>query len=377
MHSKRRNIFLLAFFLAACVCFEMVKTPSVFGQNGESAGKIQFKTGPSLSKALAETLSISQKNQPVRTVLRDLSKNKQVAIFLDRRTDPSREIDLAVKNKTLVSVLYQIADQCNAGYVRIEDVIYIGPTPAAAELFFEYKNARRRISKLKNSQLQKLWRERQTIQWTRLSTPAKILENTIDGKVEITTQSLPHDLWPAGNFPKTSLLGRVCLLATGFGLTPVVDEAKPEFSLIQSKPAGNHKASYLVGDRDAVQEAITKKFSEAKVSRRGKGLDVTGNALVHAFLRRASVMGQSSKTHYEDGEEKRVSVDTEATIEGLLGAVARQLDVELKISGKAKNLVGKRIKVVEKEVTYKALIQKILADTGLEFELTDEKLIIR
>ena len=77
---------------------------------------IQAKTAPALHQQLSEVVdNITWEKRGLRSGLERLSEVYGIAIFLDRRVDPSMPISAAARNQTLESFLKQIAAEAHAG----------------------------------------------------------------------------------------------------------------------------------------------------------------------------------------------------------------------------------------------------------------------
>ena len=82
--------------LAAWVAFPTLVLAGWFGndfdgrtQHTAAAAEVDWKIGLEFRKALEQPIGIKWAENPVRNAFRNLSNNQQIAIWLDRRIDPS------------------------------------------------------------------------------------------------------------------------------------------------------------------------------------------------------------------------------------------------------------------------------------------------
>lgn len=110
-----------------------------------------WKTGAALRKQLETPLSLTWGDRELRGALESLAKNTGVAIFLDRRIDPNRKLNIAAADEPLVTLLPRVAEQGEAGVSLVGPVVYVGPKATASKLLalaaLRRQEANRRIGR--------------------------------------------------------------------------------------------------------------------------------------------------------------------------------------------------------------------------------------
>jgi len=70
-----------------------------------------WRTGSDFREALQSTTSISVAGSPIRDSLQRLGRSQAVALFLDRRVDPTGKLKISTDRQSLDSVIRRIARQ--------------------------------------------------------------------------------------------------------------------------------------------------------------------------------------------------------------------------------------------------------------------------
>jgi len=178
-----------------------------------------WKTGALWHAQLAEPVETLWGNVPLRQALRDLERSERVAIWLDRRVDPGLPLELAGEGKPLGDVLGRIAQAHGLGVSLFEPVVYLGPAEAAARL--------RTVAQLRREELRRLpalaaapFQRAAPSRWDDLAEP-RVLVETLGRQAGIEIRGLervPHDLWPAAEWPAMAWTDRLTLLLFPFDL---------------------------------------------------------------------------------------------------------------------------------------------------------------
>lgn len=176
-------------------------------------------TGSALQKRLADPIDLSWSGPPLRDSLQRLSQAEQIAVFLDRRIDPGRKLDLKVSRTPLRSALEEIASRQQIGFCLFGSVAYFGPPTAAAQL--------RTLSALRTQEVRRLpaagrlLLQSKPLAWADFATPRDILTQLAqqNGLTLEGLDRVPHDLWAAADLPPLPLVDRLTLVALQFDLT--------------------------------------------------------------------------------------------------------------------------------------------------------------
>lgn len=191
-----------------------------------------WRTGSDFREALESTTNITVAGSPIRDSLQRLGRSQAVALFLDRRVDPTGELTISTDRQSLDRVIRRIARQNNLGVGYVGPVVYVGPPLTAARIST--------LAALKNQQAKKLaatlaakMLTKKPLAWPKLSEPRWIARKLCAeaGLKLPTAKVIPHDLWLAGDYPPMTLAERLTLVLAGFGMTYAVDEQKRQLHL--------------------------------------------------------------------------------------------------------------------------------------------------
>jgi len=175
-------------------------------------------------RALGHSISATWNNMRLRGIARRITENRRIAVLLDRRLDPSRELELEINNKTVRQVLEQVADEVSARISVSPSTVYVGPERPAevlrtlialrtAELFDSTVGADpgRRFE----------LGTRQTLHWNDLDSPAQLIRTIAEAySLEVAgVEQIPHDLWAGATLPAVSAAEALSLILIQFDLT--------------------------------------------------------------------------------------------------------------------------------------------------------------
>ena len=203
--------------------FAVLWTSQVNSRQRETA-PADFLTGPRFHAELNQATSGSWTNVELRSLLRQLSEEKGVAILLDRRIDPTVRMPFDIANQSLADGLRGIARQVKAAISIPENVVYVGPQGAVHQL--------RTLIELRSSELpartgpvgerrRMELNRRQAIAWNDLESPAEILQRVAD-QFQLTighAERVPHDLWGGCRLPAATAVEALSLILIQFDLT--------------------------------------------------------------------------------------------------------------------------------------------------------------
>ena len=185
-----------------------------------SWGAASWATGPALQKKLAEPVDIVLAENPLRQALESWSRNKNVAVLLDRRIDPGRKIEISLRQTPLKEVLETIAQKYNLGISMVGPVVYFAPPEVARAVRTLVALRREDVRRLAPGAAKKYF-EQKSMAWDDLTTPRELLEK-LGGENGIQIaglEQIPHDLWAAADLPPLDLIERLTLIAGQYDLT--------------------------------------------------------------------------------------------------------------------------------------------------------------
>jgi hypothetical protein len=182
-----------------------------------------YRTGQRLTTALEQPISGSWKGVPLRSVLRRLSHEQQIAILLDRRVDPDQNVQLETGDRSLRSALYEIVRVTRLGVTQVGNCLIVGPAVPILRL--------RTLIALREKDLERdsvldagaaqLRTQKATIAWEDLDRPAEIVTRVGRqfGLTIVGLEQIPHDLWAGATIPEATATEALSLVLNQFDLT--------------------------------------------------------------------------------------------------------------------------------------------------------------
>jgi hypothetical protein len=177
-------------------------------------------TGPALRKKLDQEVDLAWSETRLRDALSSLAQAHQVAVLLDRRIDPDREIELQLERMPLRAALDQIAQSVGASAGMLEAVAFFGPPEAVSRIRTVAALRKEELGRLPPARRLELVRVRPW-RWEDLATPRELLEQlAAESRLEIRgLGQVPHDLWAGANLPPLAASDRLMLVCGQFDLT--------------------------------------------------------------------------------------------------------------------------------------------------------------
>jgi hypothetical protein len=351
---------------------------------------IRWKNAAAIAQRLEMPLGtgIHWSRRAIRDALHSLSRQGgvQVAIFLDRRVDPGRPLDLQIADGTLREALDRIADYADLGWCQVGPVIYFGPTATARRLRTLVEMRKDELTGMPAAAASKL-RRIKAWRWDDLATPRELVEewaHEADFKLD-GLERIPHDLWAAADLPPATAIERLSLVLAGYDLTFAVDAARNNgasatLRLVTMPATAVLTRSYAIAAaNDALVASLKKKCPDAELRQEGGKLIVVGRAEDHAAIDDA-IKGKTAKTATKKALPKLSNVRTTLTAKNqpvgqLLRDTARQpeLSLDLVIDDEAIAAAGLSLdKLVTVELKLASVAEVLTAITkpaGLTFEL--------
>jgi hypothetical protein len=171
-------------------------------------------------RAPVAQLSVHWQNLPLGEAVDRLRNVTGATVFVDRRVDPEQRVDLAANNATVAEVLTNLASATGLGHVELGHLHYLGPRLTAEGLPAAAAAQRRDVAGL-DPEIRKQLLNRRRLAWPRLTEPRGLVEQLLkqQGWRLSNPEAIPHDLWPVGEMPATSLVDQLTVLLAGFDLT--------------------------------------------------------------------------------------------------------------------------------------------------------------
>jgi len=273
--------------------------------------------------------------KPLRQALENLSRNRDVAVLIDRRLDPSRKIEISLHQTPLKEALDAIAQKCGLGFSMVGPVAYFAPPEVARRV--------RAIVALRQEEVRRLppvvgnkFLRPKPLAWDDFAAPRELLERLCsEAGIEIAgLDQVPHDLWAAADLPPLGLIERLTLIAGQYDLTFAVSADGNRITLL---PVPEH-----IEDHERISAP------------------------------RRPPERNPTKSADTDFASKRYTLEVvEKPIGPLLEQLAAQLNLEIKIDDKAMRQAGvsldQRVSFSVKDATLDELLSAALEQIHLKF----------
>jgi hypothetical protein len=337
--------------------------------------EVRWLTGRDLEKANLLAISAAWTDAPLRPRLLELSRRQRIAVFIDRRVDPTLVATFAVRNVTWEQLAWHIAERYGIGVCRIDDVYYFGPKEVCRSLPVHYQAFRRLISK--SSKIHKVdWGRKSPVDWVRLSRPADLLTQIADanGLRIVGHERISFDVWDENELPDLSLLQQFVLLVAGFDSWIELGEDGSQVTIVPfaNLETGSLTIGSVENAKQAAQE-FSAKYPACKILAVGRSLNLSGKLSDIESIQRAVIDAQQPVIG--DHLEHRFSLKANNKRISILRALAAQLGVELTYDPVVEHLLDDQIEF-EIEAPLEVIIAKVLEGSGLTFQLTDQFLRI-
>lgn len=346
------------------------------------AETISWKTGADLTKSLSLPTDVLWEDRSLRDAVRRLAETQGVAIFLDRRIDPDQPLSLSVRNKPIIEVIEAIAEQLNAGVCRVGDVHYIGPAetakrlPTVSEIQAEFARGHRA------PEVQSLVRS-ERVQWPMLSTPRDLLRQTAD-RAGLSWNDLyvhvPHDLWRDYQLPPMRRSDALTLILAGFNLSyRVLPDTGNGLRLEpipipeQVRLTRNHAFG---GNLSEAAAKIKEFFPEVEVRVADRELMVAGLLEHQQEIARMLRGERVRRTVTEPGTRVFSMTQQQVPLGQVIQAIARQLELRVVAGEAIEEELARRVSFSVDKVELNGLLDAILQESDLRYELSDGTLTI-
>ncbi len=334
-------------------------------------------TGTALAQRLNTPVGVTLGGSPLREGLYRFGRTQRVAVLLDRRIDPGRQLDVTLHQVPLGQALHRIAEAGGMGLAQLGPLFYFGPAPAAARL--------RTLATLKRDELQGLphdaarrLAQSRSFRWDDLATPRELLIALArEGRFELEgLERVPHDLWAGAELPPLALADRLTLIAAQFELTFSVspdgttlrlEPIPPEVAVVRRYPGGRQP--------EATAARLAEYAPGAQIRISGGDVYVKGTIEEHEQIS-ASRRPPRAKPEPAAADDlrhtriERFAVEHEP-LGPVLQAIASQLGLELSIDQAAVQRAGisleQRINIQAEGVSVDALLEAVCGAAGLAF----------
>jgi hypothetical protein len=342
---------------------------------------IETLDGADLKQQLASRVDITWSGRELRDALATFSNEYHVATYLDRRVDPSRNVDLAVQDASLAAVLQRIADEHDLGLAWLGPVAYFGPRHTADRLRTLAFLHGEEIRALPPARRQALLRA-EPLSWDELATPREVIKHLADqrGLSVVNLDQVPHDLWLAGQLPPLPMHDQLSLLCAGFEFTFQIDSTGEKVllggmpstpAILRYYPAGSQTADRLIAAWTGVAPGAMYKAVGDRIAVKGRLED---HERIEAHRRGEQVASTDqppSKRPAPPGAKKVYSLkNTRARVNQILAAIAPKEGLEIRPDKAAIAAAGIDMEQIVtlnvEDVTIDELIAAVLKQAGLQ-----------
>ena len=335
-----------------------------------------WHTGKQLDRFNRTPISASWADVPLKRVLNRFSESQQIAIFLDRRVDPSSPITIANKNLGAEGFLWKIADSQELGVCRVADFYYLGPHETAASLPTLWQQMESESSRQRRS-FKVNWDRKSTLT-TKPVVVVKQLLNQLASEHGFEIENMDavaHDVWAQIELPQTSVAGRIGIILAGFGkwFQRSQDGTKIKIIDFPKLKTASFRTETLDDPANTAEE-VSPLFPDLKISGNKKRLIAAGPPLEVARLRRQLALSQAIET--VAAEAIRFNLNTNASRGAILATVAKQLNLEFKFTDQTQPKLQEEIQLQIKDATLAELLDETLKGTDLKYETTENELVI-
>lgn len=337
---------------------------------------VVWATGPTLQQRLGDPVDIVWSENPLRSALRGLSRAQHVALMLDRRVDPSQQIEIKLSTVPLAAVFQEIARNRRLGMAMVGPVAYFAPMNAASRI--------RTVVALRDEEVRRLgpggarpFTASKPLSWADYVTPRDVLGKLAEenGVELVGLERVPHDLWAGVETPALPWLERFTLVLNQFDLTFEVLEDARRVAIVPLPATVAIVRSYAGGSDPArTAERFLSLVPNAQIKVVGDKVYVRGWLEDHERIGSPRVASadvpRAGKSPAAKGEImiSRLAVQ-EKPVGKVLEQLAAKLKFELKIDREALKEAGvdvdQRVSIEVENATIDVVLRELLKSTPM------------
>ncbi len=344
------------------------------------AAETAWKTGAEFRKALDQPLGLKWAENPIRDALRNLSNNQQVAIWLDRRVDPSTKLQFELDDVPLGLMLDQLCAKSKLGRAVVGPVVYIGP-PAMTEKLATLAAVKRQQAGSHSPEQRARWLRPAVLNVPQLTEPRELVRELAreSGATLQNPDAVPHDLWPALSMPQLTLADRLTLVLAGFDLTFDLSADGSTLTIVKIPDSVEYEQTYSWGKGKAqtLASQLQKKFPELKISVADDKVVAVGKYESHELIERI-LNGETVRTTKVVPGEKVYTLRVDNQSAGaVVKTVAKELGKEMVYDPSLVDKLKTNVSFQVKDAKLEELLNKVLTPLGLAYEINEASLIIK
>ena len=371
MNSKRSLTKLIrAFVFAATVSCSVCTTASGQVKSGSAADWLDAR---GVLETRLAPVSASWNEAALRVLLDQFAMRRKRPIFLDRRVDPTVLQSLVLNDQTTEQVVWKVAEKNGLGVSRVGELLYVGPKETAARLPNVIEELAKQLQKLPK-ELRSKWTRRSEVFWPQATTTKELQQWFIDQHGIVLDRSLPHDVWPAGDWPALSLNEQLSLLLAGFDCSFKVAEDGVSIGVIRMADPGRVDFRFRPPSKSFRIAEAKSVFPEIDFSGSTRSYRARGGAEQIAALDAWLVSRQRAET--EDVVSRTYDLNTTARRGDILATISSQIGRKLEVEAEATEVLNGQVKLELSGASLEELLATCLEGTAFGFRVTDESLFI-
>ncbi len=330
-----------------------------------------------------------------RAILQDylqrLAQEREVAILLDRRVDPSQRVNIAISENTFDAGIRSLVKQIGLEVSVVGDSLIIGPPESTNLLRTRCAIARREFDEIEGFTPKRQFEvlRRYELKWDDLSTPREVLEQVASRyKLKIENlEDVPHDLWFHGTLTYPNLVESLTILLTQFQLSFEWIDAET-IRIVPETPRvgieGEHRPRGMpVADALSL---VRRNFPNLEVQRSGSRIAFSGLLEEHEAV--AVLVGEKQPRRPMSGDpESRPLNQRTFTLKmvrkpfGSLMATLQQQGIEVHYNAQefsnAGIDLGQKISIELEQATIDQLLKESCDKVGLDYEVEDFRILLK
>ena len=342
----------------------------------------RWVNGPEFVARLDAQVSGTWHDTPLGDALRRLGASQSVAVFIDRRVDPSVKVSIDIHDVSLREAFRQIARQQHQklGIGFCGPVVYIGPPLTTARLATLAERNNERAAKLPMETRKRMLSKRE-LEWPRLSEPRWIVRKLCaeSGLEFPTAKTIPHDLWAAGDYPRMTMAERLTLVLAGFGYNYRIEAEEKRMQLTSFPPAVAIQRSYDLSPGSPKLEAIADRFPQATVEQAGGQATIRSTLEDHWSIERMLGIRRPAPLRNADPSHQRFTLNVkDKPLKTVVDLIAQRLNVEVTFAaGIDAQDQMQRVSFSVQDATRQQLFDAIVDPAGLAAQLRGNQLRIK
>lgn len=391
LHRRARNglpwaaagLFRGTVWFAVMMCVSVV----LQAQSSSESPPLKPVTGKLLHDALDQRRGLAMVGQTLRQAVSELQAGTGIAVVLDRRTDPTAQVQVSTGYVTVRESLRALAESVPETAVSLGDrFVLIGPRVAAGRLRTLTELNRSAIGELRRTMEADIYRKLVTpvsASWPDLAEPRQLIEQAAAkaGLRVDNPEDIPHDLWAAALLPDLSFGDLATLILNQFDATFEISvDGVVRVVPVSGLVAIEQRHRVPARDRNEVLQRWTKSFPNLEVSWKGTTAVVMASAEVHERLQEL-IRGEKSGVAAAGIKDRRFTMKaaTGASI-GQLVAQLRGLGIPIRIRGRTAAelapLLRQTIEFDLQDASAEEFFGTVFRSWGAKIEVNDDEVVL-